>query len=592
MRTFDFYASIGLDRAKPPGQLAADIDWALTAPGLDAGQIDQLRTARAILGDPARRAIYDRHLDDPAAGPLGVEELRQLAGTGSGAGPVGPGPAPAAGAHPGPPAGGGAGARLRHGLVAGARRGWARVAGAARTRPRAALGAAAAVLVLALVLAAGILGLGGADDGAGGLDRFATEKWEEERFGEELMDPPSERYLDSELAGRALFHSFSQRTDVPDAYLPNGRFRPEKAGLRTFALAAVPGRNPYEVEIQPGDSSVKLENVRVAFAEGADGPVVVRTGLHVQDSAGIQEATAAFVVELYDAASGAPISRQEIAWDSPTTHAPLALTCHEGTIAIAVYDETLSRSGFRGISFLDLAANEFTTRVDAVAADERGITEGALVEDPENQVAYIDGRPYLGWRTRDDRVTALRMLDLATGRFHEVTSSSGYERYGIDFLEYDDGLVIVDYGPQEIYTWSPESGLSAPVMSIARPDGGVPDGTTVRAAGHRAIVELTEILPDGSGRELHVIDLTTGEGIFHLSAEQLDGLTVGEVTADDRFVYVADGERYYAIDPATGTQLEDPPLSVPLPNSGGYAMRKTPPKSTGWSGARAIFAFH
>lgn len=81
MRTFDFYASIGLDRAKPPGQLAADIDWALSAPGLDAGQIDQLRTARAILGDPARRAIYDRHLDDPAAGPLGVEELRRLART-------------------------------------------------------------------------------------------------------------------------------------------------------------------------------------------------------------------------------------------------------------------------------------------------------------------------------------------------------------------------------------------------------------------------------------------------------------------------------------------------------------------------------
>ncbi|APT91361.1 hypothetical protein CSPHI_10540 [Corynebacterium sphenisci DSM 44792] len=591
MRTFDFYASIGLDRAKPPGQLAAEIDWALTAPGLDAGQVDQLRTARAILGDPARRTIYDRHLDDPAAGPLGVEELRRLAGTGSAAGPAGPGPAPAAGAHPGPPTGGGAGARLRHGLAAGAagaRRGWARVAGAARTRPRAALGAAAAVLVLALVLAAGVIGLGGAgSDGAspGGETATGVEgDWREANFTAQSIGEPAERYLDAELAGSALFHRFTRREDVDPAMLPTGRFTDLAEKQRQLELAAVPGRTTYAVTIRPVDERNRLRATRVAFAEDEDGPVIVRTGFIVQRSVGINEGSVTFLAERYDATDGEPIDSREIPWDLEDGILPVPLTYHRGVLAIAGFEESVGSAGY---SDRDLAAGVL---VDLGTGETRPIpefspghygTDGdsfSLSGGLEDNLRFIDGAPFLTLRVWQGGMVHLSAHDLTTGQAHQILAHDAYlDSFSIH--ERPHGLVIHDSAAGELRTWSPAGGLSE-VLLRTTPE----EYAQVTAMGDRAVVT-----DDDNG--IRVVDLATGEQIFAIAPDQLSRITVDYLGVDEDHVYIRDGDMRFKIDPATGEQLDEQVLSLPEGNHDGYRFRISPPVSAGWSGDNATFAF-
>lgn len=81
MPQLDLYSIYALDRRQPSEQLAA----ALTAQLNSADPRDQLtrsriETARAILGDPQRRAAYDRQLDDPQAPPITETTLAALAG--------------------------------------------------------------------------------------------------------------------------------------------------------------------------------------------------------------------------------------------------------------------------------------------------------------------------------------------------------------------------------------------------------------------------------------------------------------------------------------------------------------------------------
>ncbi|MGO1949859.1 MAG: hypothetical protein ACTH1D_09505 [Mycobacteriaceae bacterium] len=87
MSHYDLYVSLGLDRSAPTSALAQQLDerieWARSA---DPAQLDELSTARAVLGTDAVRQDHDRWLSVPP-GPdnpeLTVDVLRQMAANAS-----------------------------------------------------------------------------------------------------------------------------------------------------------------------------------------------------------------------------------------------------------------------------------------------------------------------------------------------------------------------------------------------------------------------------------------------------------------------------------------------------------------------------
>lgn len=81
MPHIDLYAIYGLDRNQSPEGLAGELTAQLnTADPRDTLTRNRIDTARAILGDPARRARYDAALADPAAPILDENALATIAG--------------------------------------------------------------------------------------------------------------------------------------------------------------------------------------------------------------------------------------------------------------------------------------------------------------------------------------------------------------------------------------------------------------------------------------------------------------------------------------------------------------------------------
>lgn len=93
MAHIDLYRVFGLN----PGQSSRVLDQQLahlllaTGPA-DAQRRTQIDIARAILGDPGRRGVYDRQLADPAAQPITHAVLQQIAATPTAAPPQYPSP--------------------------------------------------------------------------------------------------------------------------------------------------------------------------------------------------------------------------------------------------------------------------------------------------------------------------------------------------------------------------------------------------------------------------------------------------------------------------------------------------------------------
>ncbi|MGX1739694.1 hypothetical protein ACWIB8_11125 [Corynebacterium flavescens] len=77
--SYTLYQSLGLDRSLPPEALAAQIESMLAQPGLEAYRAGELQAAHAILGNPSKRGMYDRRIDDPVAPPMTVAEMQALA---------------------------------------------------------------------------------------------------------------------------------------------------------------------------------------------------------------------------------------------------------------------------------------------------------------------------------------------------------------------------------------------------------------------------------------------------------------------------------------------------------------------------------
>lgn len=80
MAHYDIYQSLGLDRSAPTGELDRQLADRLAAvPQDDAATVDELTTARAVVGNDTRRSLYDQRLDDPAAEDIDVASLKELA---------------------------------------------------------------------------------------------------------------------------------------------------------------------------------------------------------------------------------------------------------------------------------------------------------------------------------------------------------------------------------------------------------------------------------------------------------------------------------------------------------------------------------
>lgn len=80
MSHYDLYASLGVDRTASSAEIATDIEARITNAGTRTdARTDELSLALAVLGDPARRELYDRQLDNPSAPEITTEAVRQLA---------------------------------------------------------------------------------------------------------------------------------------------------------------------------------------------------------------------------------------------------------------------------------------------------------------------------------------------------------------------------------------------------------------------------------------------------------------------------------------------------------------------------------
>lgn len=81
MPGIDLYQVYGLDRSQPPQILAAVLTDQLNhVDPRDMVTRSRIDTARAILGDPQRRAAYDAQLGNPAAPPVTEEALARISG--------------------------------------------------------------------------------------------------------------------------------------------------------------------------------------------------------------------------------------------------------------------------------------------------------------------------------------------------------------------------------------------------------------------------------------------------------------------------------------------------------------------------------
>lgn len=85
---YDLYSTLGIDRSLDSVSIAAYLDnIQFQGTFTNPGGLEEIRIARAILGDQYRRSMYDSRLYDPHAPEITVDALRDLAGLGNNANP-------------------------------------------------------------------------------------------------------------------------------------------------------------------------------------------------------------------------------------------------------------------------------------------------------------------------------------------------------------------------------------------------------------------------------------------------------------------------------------------------------------------------
>lgn len=80
MAHYDIYRSLGLDPAASTAELDRELSARLEAAAQDdPAAVDEVSTARAVLGNDARRRLYDQRLNDPSAPEIDVAAIKELA---------------------------------------------------------------------------------------------------------------------------------------------------------------------------------------------------------------------------------------------------------------------------------------------------------------------------------------------------------------------------------------------------------------------------------------------------------------------------------------------------------------------------------
>lgn len=86
MAHYDLYSTLGIDRSLDSVSIAAYLDnIQFQGTFTNSGGLEEIRIARAILGDQYRRSMYHSRLYDPHAPEITVDALRDLAGLGNNA---------------------------------------------------------------------------------------------------------------------------------------------------------------------------------------------------------------------------------------------------------------------------------------------------------------------------------------------------------------------------------------------------------------------------------------------------------------------------------------------------------------------------
>lgn len=601
----NLYTSLGLNPYGDSDELSQQLSMRIAAtPQFDASMLEELQIAQAILGHPARRRLYDTQLYNPNAPTITADALRQLASMDFG-GHTGSQETWATPTHghrsfngphstfetPNPPH---AHSPRNHtkGFVASAHNKSKNLRTSTIRNPKLAwiVGGSAALLIVAMIAVAGLVALGDpspADDGSESpaFDTFAGQNWIDDNFA----PIEQQQFLDAELATSAL-HSADADGNFKEqlAYrLPNGLFREHPASAQQVPIQVAPGMPPYMVKF-----TSQAENVKeswAAFSEAEGKPVIIWASYTETPVQGLSEKQSFLMVEIFDAVNGSDIDRKELEWppqDGDPEDMPAPMTYSNHIISI--------RSGGQ-IFTLDVESGSLQTILSTNIIREHYPNSDTSVS-PSGAIFHNQGVPYYALifneKTGNRLTRVVALVSLRDGTFniaHEFTHSPqhypGYYEPSMmpswTMHESPAGIAIFNPHDHNVLVWNEDS------------------GTTETDASLEQYFEAENF---SSGKQLisweesvgvRVISLEDGTERLSWLPSKLEDLSITDVSADDDFLYLKQSGSWFKVDLDTGEEIDEPVLSVPRSNSGGYERRASPTASEGWNGKKtAVFSFH
>lgn len=616
----NLYRSLGLNPYGTPGELYQQLSMRLAAtPPLDAALVDELQTARAVLGNSARKDLYDRQLQNPHAQPITLDALRQLARMNIG------GQSPS---HDVPHGASQAERNFRASHSSFAAPGNTRKAPrrgnetsfatkvrdtseklrvSARKNPKFAwaTGGVATLLVIMIVAVVGVSSFGGPSSSSDGstpnVDTFANANWDEDNFIKGPNDPPiEEQYLDSGLAKSSLLaipaafstgSSNQRNTLLP--MLPNGIYKKQSPGTRQAIIMPMPGQPAYATSFTTEAQDAKFS--WTAFSEEDGEPVITKASYIETPGQGLTERRDYFLIEQFDAVTGEDKNRKEFDWvpqDGLTMADFSGFLTHTQGKTVARFNKGLVEFDMStGSSRAILSTPIILETVPNLKFRHPELRE---VSFEHGNLIFNNGIPYFATyhivenenendhRTLRYQIILTSLRDGTLHAIHEVTALDGWHMLEqVTLHESPAGIAIIDPAGDPVRIWNEESGTSEP---IGNQDQFSFDDVSV--VGNNLI-----IMNQRTG--LTVLSLEDGTERLFWPTTKLESLSIDDYTADDEFLYLEQSGSWFKVDLETGEEIEDPPLSIPIDNHEGYERRQSPTSDGGWdSGKTGTFVFH
>lgn len=543
MPHIDLYSVYGLDRRQPSEQLAA----ALTAQLNAVDPRDQLtrsriETARAILGDPQRRAAYDRQLDDPQAPPITETTLAALAGR----------PVPT-----GPRSGG--------------------LAAAFASRQVQVLAGVAGLLVVVLVIVIVAVTSGGGDDGTSAAGPAATSVNAAKNKGGPAADGCGKefgwsaygfKYTDQSIADRGIAAPGGEDISGPNKYLyPNGHF--QTATEATVIRVSVPG-GECEVPTQAFPNDSKAGSVAAGIRDGKS--VAVRGYYTVTPGAGTTPESVTYHIDVFDLA-GKKLVDKDFAYPSDLVDAGDSYTANK---LLAYNDGIVSLYAKTGEGSTVVAFNTGTGAVQRLSQPHTASPAASYVDLSSPEVHDDKGVPYLAVTVVGDNSRRAALMNLRDGSIQQLP---GIASDTVSVYESSAGLVLVGVAEQDkehvqAFRWTADGGLSAPFVTVADDDVALP---IIRSVNGYLTVTCRYC-------GIAVTEIATGKSVYTMTADQVSKLSIGTlVTSDDKGLYTWSKHVPYRLDIGTGKQ--ERATSVPVATiDGTRTVWAVGNGSDGWTG--------